>query len=150
MPTSACSLTSEQSGTGWVATLPPVLYIKRVKQIHPFFTTCVRLKCSWTLPSRTTLTGTWVTPALITTKVCPPCICTITKLLRSVRISSVYLMEVGNLTPPNLVSMLSSMSSAMHSLMVSFRRILHGTFVITKWCMISSTVTLSLSLPDDT
>ena len=32
-----CSLTSEQSGTGWVATLPPVLYIKRVKQIHPFF-----------------------------------------------------------------------------------------------------------------
>jgi hypothetical protein len=32
-----CSLTSEQSGTGWVATLPPVLYIKRVKQIHSFF-----------------------------------------------------------------------------------------------------------------
>ena len=42
------------------------------------------------------------------------------------------LMEVGSLIPPNLVSTLSSTSSAMHSLMVSFRRIFNGTFVTTK------------------
>jgi len=55
----------------------------------------------------------------------------VTRSLRLVMIISKSLTGVGNLTPLNLVSMLSSIGSVMPSLMVFFRRTFSGTFVTT-------------------
>ena len=133
---------------------PPMPYNKDIRgretnptKLHSILSSCVRSKPKWTLLSLTARTGNLVTLLFTSTKKITPLlfVFTVTKLLSWVMTSLKSLMAVGNPTPPNLVSMLSSIASVMLPPMVSISVTLSGIWVITESSEISLTVT---SLPD--